>query len=226
MQKKHNPDEKFLMRPITSIHTPFPEKFGIPRQSLLVSQAKGVMKFPKNDFYHEAFRGIEDSSHLWLIFEFHLIKEDSFNGLVRPPRFEGKKKMGVFATRSPHRPNKLGLSVVKFEGVKYLENEIVLEVSGVDLAEGTPIYDIKPYVPYTDRIDAVSPFQKQESLEVKWGCEKVSEAELIEKIIGLDPRPQHDKESTDEYGVSIAGYNVRFRFLVTHFEIVSAVRVE
>lgn len=214
------------MSPISSIHTPFPEKFGIPRQSLLVSEARGLMKFPKNDFYHEAFRGIEESSHLWLIFGFHLLKEEVFNGLVRPPRFEGRKKMGVFATRSPHRPNKLGLSVVKFENILYLENEIVLEVSGVDLADGTPIYDIKPYVPYTDRIDATSPFEKQMSFEVKWNCEKVSEAQLIEKIIALDPRPQHDRDSQDEYGVSIAGFNVRFKFLVTHFEIVSAVRIE
>jgi len=214
------------MTPITSIRTPFPEKFGIPRQSLLVNEAKGLLKFPKNDFYHEAFRGIEESSHLWLIFGFHLIKEDTFNGLVRPPRFEGRKKMGVFATRSPHRPNKLGLSVVKFENILYLENEIVLEVSGVDLADGTPIYDIKPYVPYTDCVDAKSPFEKQESFAVKWNCEKVSEAALIEKIIALDPRPQHDKDSEEEYGVSIAGFNVRFRFLVSHFEIVSAVRIK
>jgi len=214
------------MTPITSIRTPFPEKFGIPRQSLLVYEAKGLLKFPKNDFYHEAFRGIEESSHLWLIFGFHLIKEDSFNGLVRPPRFEGRKKMGVFATRSPHRPNKLGLSVVKFESILYRENEIVLEVSGVDLADGTPIYDIKPYVPYTDCVDAKSPFEKQESFAVKWNCEKVSEAALIEKIIALDPRPQHDKNSEEEYGVSIAGFNVRFRFLVSHFEIVSAVRIK
>jgi tRNA (adenine37-N6)-methyltransferase len=214
------------MTPITSIHTPFPEKFGIPRQSLLVFEAKGVMLFPKNDFYHEAFRGIEESSHLWLIFEFHLVPDGSFNGLVRPPRFEGKKKLGVYATRSPHRPNRLGLSVVKFEKIEYLENEIRLEVSGVDLVDGTPIFDIKPYVPYADRIDASGPFEKQNTIDVKWSCEKVLESALIEKIIALDPRPQHDKNSTEEYGVSIAGFNVRFRFLVTHFEIISAVRIK
>lgn len=214
------------MSPITSIRTPFPEKFGVPRQSLLVMEAKGVMTFPKNDYYHEAFRGIEESSHLWLIFQFHHIGESNFNGLVRPPRFKGKKKLGVFATRSPHRPNRLGLSVVKFEKIEYLENEIRLEVSGVDLVDGTPILDIKPYVPYTDHVDADSPFEKQEYFSVKWNCEKVSESALIEKVISLDPRPQHDNDSQEEYGVSIAGYNVRFRYLVTHFEIVSAVRFE
>ncbi len=184
------------------------------------------MLFPKNDFYHEAFRGIEESSHLWLIFEFHLVPDGSFNGLVRPPRFEGKKKLGVYATRSPHRPNRLGLSVVKFEKIEYLDNEIRLEVSGVDLVDGTPIFDIKPYVPYADQIDALGPFEKQKTIEVKWSCEKVSENVLIEKIIALDPRPQHDKNSTEEYGVSIAGFNIRFKFLVTHFEIVSAVRIK
>lgn len=214
------------MEPITSIHTPFPEKFGVPRQSLMVMEAKGVMSFPKNDFYHEAFRGIEESSHLWLIFQFHHIEETKMNGLVRPPRFKGKKKLGVFATRSPHRPNRLGLSVVKFEKIEYLDSEIRLEVSGVDLVDGTPILDIKPYVPYTDAIDADSPFEKQNTFAVKWNCEKVSEASLIEKVIALDPRPQHDSDSQEEYGVSIAGYNVRFKFLITHFEIVSAVRVE
>lgn len=214
------------MGPITSIRTPFPEKFGVPRQSLLIMEAKGTMSFPKNDFYNEAFRGIEESSHLWLIFQFHQIEEGSFNGLVRPPRFKGKKKLGVFATRSPHRPNRLGLSVVKFEKIEYLENEIRLEVSGVDLVDGTPIFDIKPYVPYSDRIDADSPFEKQNTYAVKWNCEKIPAASLIEKVIALDPRPQHDNDSQDEYGVSIAGYNVRFKFLITHFEIVSAVRVE
>jgi tRNA-Thr(GGU) m(6)t(6)A37 methyltransferase TsaA len=214
------------MNPLSSIHTPFPEKFGIPRQSMLVSEAKGLIKFPSNQFYQEAFRGIENSSHLWLIFGFHLIKEDNFNGLVRPPRFQGKKKMGVFATRSPHRPNKLGLSVVKFESIQYLDDEIILEVSGVDMADGSPIYDIKPYVPYTDSIEATTIFDKQEHYEVKWNCDKVDEASLIEKIISLDPRPQHDKASSEEYGVSIAGFNVRFRFLVTYFEIISAIRIK
>ena len=194
----------------------------MPRQSLLIEEAWGVLRFPKNDFFMEAFRGIEESSHLWLIFEFHLV-EGPFNGLVRPPRFENKKKMGVYATRSPHRPNRLGLSVVKFSRLEILENEIKLFVQGVDLVNGTPIFDIKPYVPYTDSIQASSPFQEAPKFhEVKWLCEAPNEKSLIEKVVALDPRPGQDKNSQQEYGVAIAGYNVRFKYSVDHFEIISA----
>lgn len=212
---------------ISTIRTPFHEKFGVPRQSLLVKEAVGVMSFPKNDFFMEAFRGIEESSHLWLIFQFHLIPAGEFNGLVRPPRFENKKKMGVYATRSPHRPNRLGLSVVEFDSLTILEKEIILKVRGVDLVDGTPILDIKPYVPYTDAlIDARSPFSEAPVfLPVKWLCEPI-EKELVEKVVGLDPRPAQEKDNNQEFGLSIAGLNVRFRFLKTHFEIVSAIRLK
>lgn len=211
-----------MIEPICTIETPFKEKFGVPRQSLLIEEAWGKMTFPKNDFYMEAFRGIEESSHLWLIFQFHLVSDGSFNGLVRPPRFENKSKMGVYATRSPHRPNRLGLSVVQFDKLDILSNKIVLWVKGVDLVSGTPIFDIKPYVPYVDSIQAQTPFHEAPPfIPVKWLCEKVPESELIEKVIALDPRPGQDKEVTEEYGVSIAGHNIRFRFQGTEFEIVS-----
>jgi tRNA (adenine37-N6)-methyltransferase len=209
------------MAPITKIETPFPEKFGVPRQSLLIEEARGKMSFPKTDFYMEAFRGIEESSHLWLIFEFHEVA-GPFNGLVRPPRFLNKKKMGVYATRSPHRPNRLGLSVVKFDRLEMTDQEVILWVKGVDLVSGTPIFDIKPYVPYVDAIEAVSPFvEKPHFYPVIWMCEKVAESELIEKVIALDPRPAQDKNSDEEYGVSIAGWNVRFQFKENRFEIIS-----
>jgi len=213
------------MNPITHIQTPFHEKFGVPRQSLLIPEASGIMRFPKNDFFIEAFRGIEKSSHLWLIFEFHEIPDHGFNVLVRPPSFENKLKMGVYATRSPHRPNRLGLSVVKFEKIETSLREVILTVGGVDLLDGTPIFDIKPYVPYSDSIAAFSPFHEKPFFKsVVWLCERVEEGDLIEKVIALDPRPGHDKSSNEEYGVSLAGYNVRFRFLVDHFEVISVVR--
>ena len=215
------------MNPITHIQTPFHEKFGVPRQSLIIPEAFGKMIFPKNDFFVEAFRGIEKSSHLWLIFEFHEIPEGAFNGLVRPPRFDNKFKMGVYATRSPHRPNRIGLSVVKFEKLEFTLNEVILSVSGVDLLSGSPILDIKPYVPYADSIEAFSPFNERlPCIKVNWLCEKVRESDLIEKVISLDPRPRHHKTSNEEYGVSLAGYNIRFRFLVDHFEIISVIRFE
>lgn len=207
------------MAPITKIETPFPEKFGVPRQSLLIEEAWGKMTFPKNDFYLEAFRGIEESSHLWLIFEFHEV-EGPFNGLVRPPRFLNKKKMGVYATRSPHRPNRLGLSVVKFDRLEITEKEVILWVKGVDLVTNTPIFDIKPYVPYVDSIEAKSPFvEKPQFYPVKWMCEKVGECALIEKVIALDPRPGQDKKSEAEYGISVAGFNVRFKYSDETFQI-------
>lgn len=196
------------------METPFAEKFGVPRQPLLVEEAWGIMRFPKNDFFVEAFRGIEEHSHLWLIFEFDQVKEEDVQALVRPPRFEGKQKLGVFATRSPHRPNRLGLSVVKFEKLEMTDKEVILKVSGVDLVSGTPILDIKPYVPYVDSIpEAKSLFQeKPEFKKVEWKCEfSGKEKNLIEKVVGLDPRPGHQKDHPDEYGVSLAGYNVIFR---------------
>lgn len=220
------------MKPITYIETPFQEKFGVPRQPLLVMEAWGKLRFPKNDFYSEAFRGIETSSHLWLIFEFHKIPEEGFNGLVRPPRFESKKKLGVYATRSPHRPNRLGLSVVKFDRLEVLANEIVLWVKGVDLVSGTPIFDIKPYVPYSDRImDAISENfdEGPRSSPVEWSCHPVlsdQERELIEKVVALDPRPGHDKDPQSDYGVSLAGCNVRFRFVDDKFQIFEVTRAE
>ena len=217
------------MSPITYIHTPFPQKFGVPRQSLLVPEAWGEMRFPKDEFFLEAFRGIDQSTHLWLIFQFHQISEDdsSKKGVIRPPRFKNKVKMGVYATRSPHRPNRLGLSVVKFEKLQIMRREIVLKVSGVDLVDSTPILDIKPYVPYADAIDAQSPFEVPSPfLKVTWQCEKVRESDLIEKVIALDPRPPQSQSMEKEYGISIAGYNIRFRYLLDEFQIISAVRAE
>ncbi len=198
---------------LCQIETPFPEKFGIPRQPLLIKEALGIMRFPKTDFYAEAFRGIENHSHLWLIFEFSAIHPDEVKALVRPPRFEGKEKLGVFATRSPHRPNRLGLSVVEFERLEETKKEIILTVKGVDLLDGTPILDIKPYVPYVDSLpQARSLFHSApEFSPVEWKCDTPEEKKLIEKVIALDPRPGQSKESEEEFGVSVAGWNVRFK---------------
>jgi tRNA-Thr(GGU) m(6)t(6)A37 methyltransferase TsaA len=215
------------MKPLCRIETPFAEKFGVPRQSLLVGEAWGKLAFPKDDFFCEAFRGIDGSSHLWLIFEFDQVPAGPVNGLVRPPRFENKQKLGVFATRSPHRPNRLGLSLVRFDRLEVTDREVILWVSGVDIVTGTPILDIKPYVPYADSVAARTPFTEAPArYEVRWACEKVAAASLIEKVIGLDPRPNHERGAADdEYGVSVAGFNVRFRFLVDHFEIVAVTRL-
>ncbi len=209
------------LEPLCFIRTPFIEKFGVPRQSLLVTSAIGEMVFPRTDFYAEAFRGIETFTHLWLTFQFHHVPEESVQALVRPPRFEGKMKLGVFATRSPHRPNRLGLSVVKFEKIEERGDGIHLFVSGVDLVDGTPILDIKPYIPYADRVEAKADLfpNAPEKYQVVWKCEAPLEKKLIEETIALDPRPGHQKDEAAEYGVTIAGFNVRFRKAEEHFEI-------
>jgi len=202
-----------MLKPITIIETPFQEKFGVPRQSLLVHEAIGIMRFPKDNFYLEAFRGIEKFSHLWLIFQFHLIETETLSPLIRAPRFKGNRKVGVFATRSPHRPNQLGLSVVKFRRLEILADKIQMEVEGVDLVSGTPIFDIKPYIPYADRIEsafAEDYIEPPKMRHVVWDCEKPSDFLLIEKIISLDPRPNYEKDPEKEYGVSLAGKNIRF----------------
>lgn len=209
------------LEPLCFIRTPFIEKFGVPRQSLLATSAIGEMIFRRDDFYAEAFRGIETFSHLWLTFLFHQVPEDSVQALVRPPRFAGKMKLGVFATRSPHRPNCLGLSVVKFEKIEEKGDSIHLFVSGVDLVDGTPILDIKPYIPYADKVDAKAPLFEHapEKYKVLWKCDPPKEMKLIEDVIALDPRPGHQKDETAEYGVTVAGFNIRFRKVEEHFEI-------
>lgn len=202
------------MKPICHITTPFPEKFGVPRQPLLVEEALGQMIFTRNDFFNEAFRGIENFSHLWLIFEFHKVREEDVTALVRPPRFQGKEKWGVYATRSPHRPNRLGLSVVKFHKLEEVGDEIHLWVKGVDLVSGTPVFDIKPYIPYADsypEANASDFSEAPKSYPVRWDCAPSKNKGLIEKVIALDPRPGHQNQDENSYGVSIAGENIRFK---------------
>ena len=209
------------LEPLCHIRTPFAEKFGVPRQSGLVEEAIGELVFPKNDFYAEAFRGIEQFSHLWLIFQFHQVASESVQALVRPPRFEGKMKLGVFSTRSPHRPNRLGLSVVRFLKLEERNNSIHLFVGGVDLVDGTPILDIKPYIPYADSVtDArAEQFQVPAKSTVLWKCAPPPERRLIEEIIALDPRPGHQKDENSTYGVTINRLNVRFQKSQDGFEI-------
>lgn len=215
------------MTPICFIKTPFKEKFGVPRQPLLIEEAWGKMEFERNDFNQEAFRGIEQFSHLWVIFEFHLVKNEGAKALVRPPRFQGREKWGVFASRSPHRPNHLGLSVVKFKKLETTPEKIILWVEGVDLVSGTPILDIKPYIKYVDAVESANSgsfTQAPEFKSVEWLVEKPKEWILIEKVIALDPRPSFDQDQ--EFGVSIAGFNVRFQFVDGVFKILKTTREE
>lgn len=206
---------------IARIHTDFSEKFGIPRQSGLVPELKGEIVFEPKYRNPDALRGIEGFSHLWLIWEFTKAKQDSWSATVRPPRLGGNVRMGVFATRSPFRPNPLGLSCVKLEGVEYdAARGPVVRVSGVDMMDGTPIYDIKPYVPHADlRADAVGGFadaRRDYAVKVEFPEEllaKVPEEKrsALEGVLAGDPRPSYQDDPDRVYGFGFAGFEVKFR---------------
>jgi len=204
---------------IAKIKTDFKTKFGIPRQSGLCN-SEALVVFEPEYQKEEAFRGIEGFSHLWLIWEFSKAVKEDWSPTVRPPRLGGNKKMGVFATRSPFRPNPIGLSSVKLIGVEKIDGQIALRVSGADLMDGTPIYDIKPYLAYTDaHIDAVGGFtddSKDNFINV------VCDDELLNKIpsekqkpllevLKQDPRPRYIDDEQRVYGFVFADYEIKFR---------------
>ena len=208
------------MKIIARIHTDFKEKFGIPRQSGLVNETIARIVFEPEYRVKEALRGIEEYSHLWLIWEFSEAKRESWSPTVRPPRLGGNKRMGVFATRSPFRPNPIGLSSVKLIKVEHTDAlGDTLIVSGADLLDGTPIYDIKPYLAFTDsHPDAVSGFADEKkdycstvviSEDVSAGIPKSRLAE-IEALLKEDPRPSYRNDRDREYGMSYAGYEISF----------------
>ncbi|MBO5907021.1 MAG: tRNA (N6-threonylcarbamoyladenosine(37)-N6)-methyltransferase TrmO [Clostridia bacterium] len=207
------------MKIIARIHTDFKEKFGIPRQSGL-AEARGRIVFEPEYRAPEALRGLEGYSHLWIIWEFSEAKRENFSPTVRPPRLGGNTRVGVFATRSPYRPNPIGLSSVKLERIENTKNEgCVLHVLGADMLDGTPIYDIKPYLPFTDcHADAVGGFSdevRDYALEVQISgrlldtVDEDKRATLIEVLRG-DPRPSYKADGESEYGMRFAEYEVKF----------------
>lgn len=208
------------MKKIAVIYTQFPEKFGVPRQSGLVEQTTGKIVFEPEFRSKEAVRGLEDFSHLWLIWGFSENKYSEFSPTVRPPRLGGNERKGVFATRSPFRPNGLGLSSLKIEKIdKECENAPVIYVKGVDMLNGTPIYDIKPYVSADCHADAVCGFEgavKFKKLKVKVESDvanKVSDKTLtaIKSILENDPRPAYQNDNNRLYGMRFDNYEVKFK---------------
>ena len=219
---------EFTVKQIAHIENDFPSKFGIPRQSGLVSGMVSKIVFEPEYRFNEALRGIEGYSHLWLIWQFSEAVRDTWSPTVRPPRLGGNKRVGVFATRSPFRPNNLGLSSVRLEGVVDIPDKgRVLLVTGADLMNGTPIFDIKPYITYTDsHPEAVSGFAEDfvgYSLELEFSPQLL---ELVDKndrlplceVLKNDPRPsyQHDPERiyTMDYGKYAVGFRVEEKTLV------------
>lgn len=205
--------------PIAVIRTEFPEKFGIPRQSGLASSLRGRIVFNEGYKDPSALRGLESFSHLWLIWEFSSNRHSDWHPTVRPPRLGGNATMGVFATRSPFRPNPLGLSCVELDRIEYSTAEgPIIYVRGADLMDGTPIYDIKPYIRYADsRPDAVCGYADeipQKTLEVVMSeavrMELGDKAEAAVEILAYDPRPSYQNDPERVYGLSYAGYDIKF----------------
>lgn len=209
------------IKPIAHIYTDFESKFGIPRQSGLVEELTGKIVFEPEYRRTEAVRGLDGFSHIWLIWQFSQSVTDKFSPTVRPPRLGGNRRVGVFASRSPFRPNSLGLSCVKLTKIDLeCEDAPVIYVSGVDMLNGTPIFDIKPYVPVADlKPDAKEGYTeitKNHSLNViddkdllsQLGTEKRASAI---KVLSNDPRPGYDEDADKEYGMSFAGFNIRFQ---------------
>ena len=214
------------IKPIAYIRTAFAEKFGVPRQSGLAKSLTGVIVFEKEFRNPDALRGLEGFSHLWLIWEFsanrtkHSTQE--WQPTVRPPRLGGNEQMGVFATRSPFRPNPLGLSCVKVASIDLAGPEgPTITVTGADLMDGTPIYDIKPYIRYADArpeavcgyVDGLSDCKLRVVLPTEY-ADRIEDRQIIPALIetlSLDPRPSYHNDPDRVYGMSFSGYNVRFK---------------
>ncbi len=220
------------MKIIGRIVTDFSSKFGLPRQSGLVEEITGKIVFEEEYRVPEAFRGLEDFSHIWIVWQFSEAVRDSWSPTVRPPMLGGNKRVGVFATRSPFRPNSIGLSSVKLERVEYSADEgPVLYVSGCDLMNGTPIYDIKPYLPYTDsHPDASGGFTDtlaDRRLEVIipdeiLACIPQDKIKTLIGILSQDPRPSYQNDSERVYGFGFAGYEIRFTVSDSVLTVISA----
>ena len=212
--------ETMEMHPIAHMRSDFPTKFGIPRQSGLVEELRSMIVFEPEYRSEDALRGIEDFSHLWLIWQFSQAVRQDWSPTVRPPRLGGNVRMGVFATRSPFRPNNLGLSCVRLLEVKHTQQYgTVLIVGGADLLDGTPIFDIKPYIPYSDsRPEAAGGFTDRVGdflLKVDFPQELLKKLPPDKQaaaigVLSHDPRPSYQNQPGRVYGLSFGGFDIRF----------------
>jgi len=212
--------ENVTLQVIARMHSDFPTKFGIPRQSGLVEQLRSTIVFEPEFRNPDALRGIEDFSHLWIIWQFSEAVRSDWSPTVRPPRLGGNTRLGVFATRSPFRPNSLGLSSVKLLGVEHTEKYgTVLHVGGADLMDGTPIFDIKPYIPYGDsHPDATGGFTDHADdfiLKVNFPQDLLSRLPADKQdaaiaVLSHDPRPSYQRKPGRIYGLCFAGFDIRF----------------
>ena len=208
------------IKPIARMRSDFPSKFGIPRQSGLVEELRSTIVFEPEFRSPEALRGIETYSHLWLIWQFSEAVREDWSPTVRPPRLGGNTRLGVFATRSPFRPNSLALSCVRLIGTEQTAEGTVLHVAGADLMDGTPIFDIKPYIPYSDcKKSATGGFTDTANsflLEVDFPPHLLNllpedKRNAAIGVLSHDPRPSYQKNADRIYGLTFAGFDIRFR---------------
>ena len=219
--------------PIGTMRTLFTEKFGVPRQSLMMSEAKGVLKLNVDPAYRVALNHLQDFSHIWIIFVFHQHTEKGWRPTIRPPRLDAPRRVGVFASRSPHRPNPIGLSVVKLDRIDLdAPGGIEIHVSGVDIMDGTPVLDIKPYLPYADSVPEANPGWANGEIpryEVGFSphCEELIEKRtseqyphfkaLLSQMLEWDPRPTSQKRAMPIENIENDG--MVFGFRVLEFEV-------
>ena len=229
-------DTDWKIEPIGIIHTEFKEKFGIPRQPGLATFAKGVIELHsssiENSLFEQACKQLETFSHIWVLFVFHKHNSKGFKASIRPPRLGGKKKVGVFGTRSPHRPNPIGISAVKLEGIKKdRKGRVLIEVSGVDILDGSPIVDIKPYLPYADSIPSANAGWTNNEVEItpvtftEQALEDVAARESkypklrerITEMLEIDPRPPAQKVKFN--AKKKENFGKRFGFILLDYDI-------
>ncbi|MGI5309286.1 tRNA (N6-threonylcarbamoyladenosine(37)-N6)-methyltransferase TrmO [Rheinheimera sp. WS51] len=218
--------DSFQFNAIGYISSPYKQKFAIPRQPGLIEEARGSLILQAEYSDETIVRGLDSFSHLWLVFVFHQTADKGWSPMVRPPRLGGNARKGVFATRATFRPNPIGLSVVKFEGIERKKDKLIIKLSGIDLLDGTPILDIKPYLPYADSLaNAASGFADtapETAMQVSFSeqatlfCQQQQQYPdlqvFIEKVLKQDPRPSYKKLRSGEqqYGMTLYHYNIKW----------------
>ncbi len=227
---KRDDPQQLLIKPIGILRSPFTEKFGIPRQANLIQSAYAEVKLHSPFNNPDALSGLENFSHIWLTFNFHLNNQEKWRPMIRPPRLGGNKKVGVFASRSPFRPNNLGQSLVALREIKVSNHQASIIIACPDLLDGTPIYDIKPYIHYADSNDkaecAFAETQPQASLKVAFSPECLTKLahfselypsdlkSLIEEVISYDPRPAYKQSQQDKRTYKLRLYDLDLSFSV------------
>ncbi len=229
--------DDFSFNSIGVIHSPFSEKFGIPRQPRLTPSITSTIQLKKPFCDTDLVDQLSCSSHIWVIFVFSECYQAGWKAKVRPPRLGGNQKIGVFASRSPFRPNPIGISAVKLVSIEKSTDTLSIKIEGADLLHGTPVLDIKPYIPYSDKIDEASnqlaenftplsqpiffSAQAQKQCESHLMCNHESLSEMIEQLLRCDPRPAYQRALSKEYGIKLYDYNIRWQITPQRIDILS-----